>query len=194
MLRDRRPRIMMFQLCLALLAGLLMIGVAIDVASRRLPNWLTSAVAALYGIYVVVSPVPVDWIGAFLVAGAVFAIGFALFALNWLGGGDVKLMAGLALWAGVEQLALFLVVTSLAGGLLSIVFLVRRWLLASPYLPLLLWPVYAILTPGGTDPESTVDEPVSTMRGARTGTTESLPYGVAIAAGGLVVIHSLLQL
>lgn len=185
---------MMFQLCLALLAGLLAIGVAIDIGSRRLPNWLTSAVAALYGLYVVVSPVPVDWIGASLVAGAVFAVGFGLFALNWLGGGDVKLMAALALWAGVEHLTLFLIVTSLAGGLLSIVFLIRRWLFASPYLPLLLWPVYAILTPGGAAPESAADKTVLSTGDDRTGTTESLPYGVAIAAGGLAVIHSLLQL
>ncbi|MGI9491032.1 MAG: prepilin peptidase, partial [Geminicoccaceae bacterium] len=56
--------------CLLILAVLLLIGAAIDIKSRRIPNWLTAGVAGLYALYVMIAPVPVDWLGASAVAGA----------------------------------------------------------------------------------------------------------------------------
>lgn len=183
----------MFSLCIALLVGLLLTGAAIDIGSRRLPNWLTAAVAALYGLYVVVSPTPVDWVNAFLIAGLIFAIGFTLFAFNLIGGGDVKLIAALALWAGIDHIALFLLVTSLSGGLLSIGALIRRqW--AGSMLVALFWPVYRTVASGSTTAPTPIDDTAAEAGESHADPAESLPYGVAIAAGGLSVIYALLQL
>ena len=74
------------------------------------------------------SPMPVAWLGALAVAAAVFVFGFVLFARQLIGGGDVKLIAAVSLWAGPEHLALFALVTSLAGGVLALGSLwYRRW-------------------------------------------------------------------
>ncbi len=183
---------MMATLCITGLAGLLVTGALNDIDCRRLPNWLTAAVAILYALFVAVSPTPIDWMSAFPVAGAVFAIGFICFAFRLMGGGDVKLLSGLALWAGVEHIALFLTVTSLAGGLLSLVMLMlRRWMRS---------PAFLMLTPLTNLIASRSDRPAALAGNSSSADltddhiNESLPYGVAIAAGGFAVIYALLQL
>jgi len=123
---------MMAIICLAILASLLLIGAAIDIRSRRLPNWLTAAVAALFIPYAIIASHPVDWFGVFTVVGITFVIGFTLFAFNLMGGGDVKLISGLALWAGPDFIALFILTTGLAGGLMSLGILLFRHLVNHP--------------------------------------------------------------
>ena len=44
-----------------------------------------------------------------------FVIGLALFARKLIGGGDVKLIAAVSLWAGLEHFVWFVLVTSLAS-------------------------------------------------------------------------------
>jgi len=181
----------MYLLCIAGLSGLLVVGAIIDIESRRLPNWLTASIAALYGLYVIVSPVPVDWLTAFLVGGIVFVLGFACFAFNLMGGGDVKLMAGLALWAGVDHIAAFLLITALAGGVLSIITLISQRLGTFP-LGMLTTPLHNLAAkvfpmPAGSEGKF----PASSSSAAEH--QDSLPYGVAIAAGGFTVIIALLQ-
>ncbi len=179
-------------LCLGALTGLLVIGALSDIDCRRLPNWLTAAVAALYGLFVAVSPAPIDWMSAVVVASLVFALGFACFAFGLMGGGDVKLMTGLALWAGVEHITLFLIMTSLAGGVLSIVMLtLRKWsaspmvlalsVLSAPIIKKLMGPA---MVAGAPSPATMAED----------NSKDFLPYGVAIAAGGFFVIYALLQL
>ena len=184
----------MYVLCIACLAGLLVIGALTDIECRRLPNWLTGAVLGLYGLSVVVSPTPVDWMSAIIVAGLLFAIGFACFAFRLMGGGDVKLMAGLALWAGIDHIALFLIVTSLAGGLMSLVMLtLRRW--ATSPLFIMLSPFLGSMTGRPAAITGTSSSPgIAKEDMAEEDITSSLPYGVAIAAGGFAVIYALLQL
>ncbi len=180
--------------CIIILAALLVIGAMMDIRSRRLPNWLTAGVAVLYVVYAAISPTPVDWFSSFSVAGASFVVGFALFTFNLMGGGDVKLISSLALWAGVDFIALFLLVTGIAGGLMSIAYLLFRHLANHPLL-VTVWPFLSVMMadrlgfalpmrflPGG--PNTSQADPA----------TVSLPYGVAIAAGGFVVIYALLKL
>ncbi|MGI9437614.1 MAG: A24 family peptidase [Geminicoccaceae bacterium] len=181
---------MTYWICMVLLAGLLLVGAIIDIRSRRLPNWLTAGVALLYLPYFLASPQPIDISNTILVAGVAFAIGFGLFAFNVMGGGDVKLIAGLSLWAGLDHLTLFLLVTSLAGGLLSIGMLMIRLLSRSTWIAMI-WPIYQ------AEPDAPVpatDAPAAVTAGVRAGSAGSLPYGVAIAAGGFAVIYALLQL
>jgi len=180
--------------CLAILALLLLIGAAIDIRSRRIPNWLTAGVAGLYVFYALTAPDPVDWLGASAIAGTSFIVGFALFAFNLMGGGDVKLISGLALWAGVDLIALFLLVTGLAGGVMSLCVLLFRRFTQHPFL-IAIWPMASVTIANrlgitfpasgfGRDAQSQKEDP----------TAGSLPYGVAIAAGGFVVISALLNL
>ena len=87
--------------------ALLSLAALIDFRERRIPNWLTGGVAALYPAYVLLSPTPVGWPGGLALAAAVFLFGLVLFARQLIGGGDVKLIAATTLWAGLDHLALF---------------------------------------------------------------------------------------
>lgn len=113
------------------LAGL---GVLLSIAAvgdaRRfiIPNWLCAAVAALSVPYWWASgaafwPTFAVQIGLALAAFAAFA---ALFAAGLMGGGDVKLIAALALWLPIGRFVEMVVVTALAGGVLTLALLVRH--------------------------------------------------------------------
>lgn len=79
----------------------LLVLAAWDIRYRRLPNWLVAIVGSLYFLDALVAgDAPALMLNHFLTALAAFAIGFVLFALRCLGGGDVKLAAALFLWTG----------------------------------------------------------------------------------------------
>jgi Flp pilus assembly protein protease CpaA len=177
---------------LAGLVALLALAALIDVRERRIPNWLTGGIATMYPIYVLVSPAPMALLGALAVASAVFLFGLVLFARQLIGGGDVKLIAATTLWAGPDHLALFALVTSLAGGGLALAGLwYQRWHgVIDAHMAALGWSL----------------APASRARHAQSAPSEgsdgmvsasierpplTLPYGVAIAAGGLAVVVQL---
>jgi prepilin peptidase CpaA len=85
------------------------------------------------------------------IAAAVFVLFALAFYAGMMGGGDVKLAAALALWFSLQSTIKFLVVTSLAGGVLT--------------LGILAW------------------HKVKRREGR-----PEIPYGVAIAVGGLVIL------
>ncbi len=89
---------------------------------------------------------------------AVFAVLALTFYLGMMGGGDVKLAAALALWFSPLSTVKFLVIMSLAGGLLTVVVLIlHRRKLADP---------------AAREAEKEKQKP-------------EVPYGVAIALGAL---------
>ena len=174
----------MVQFCLTGYVALLVLAAVGDARARRIPNWLTGGVAALYPVYVLTSPTAVPWLAALAVAGTVLVVGFVLFATCALGGGDVKLITAVSLWAGLDHLALFAAVTSLTGGALALATMfLRRWsgLIGAhaAALGLALKPAATGATPD--HPRPAADKPAVT-----------LPYGIAIAAGGLAVAANLL--
>jgi prepilin peptidase CpaA len=57
---------------------------------------------------------------------AVLAVGLALFAPGWIGGGDAKFAAAVSLWLGFEHLPEFLLVASIWGGGLTLALLLMR--------------------------------------------------------------------
>jgi prepilin peptidase CpaA len=72
--------------------------------------------------------IPQPWqvaAGGVATALLVFIGGVVLFARGWIGGGDVKLLSSLALWAGPGGLASLLFDTALAGAVLALAMLVR---------------------------------------------------------------------
>jgi prepilin peptidase CpaA len=175
--------------------ALLALAGLIDVRERRIPNWLTGGVAALYPLYLLASPMPIAWLGALGIAAAVFLFGLVLFARQLIGGGDVKLIAATTLWAGPEHVALFALVTSLAGGGLALGSLwYRRWHgVIDAHLAALGWN----LAPAGRARQA--ETPVTqagdgTASASIEPTPLTLPYGVAIAAGGLAVVAQLIAL
>jgi prepilin peptidase CpaA len=178
---------------LAGLVALLALAALIDLRERRIPNWLTGAVAALYPFYVLASPMPIDWLGALGVALAVFTFGYVLFARQLIGGGDVKLIAAVSLWTGLDQVALFALVTSLAGGALALGSLwYRRWHgVIDAHMAALGWN----LAPAGTRHAANAASEASHSIASASiePAPHTLPYGVAIAAGGLAVIAQLIK-
>ena len=185
---------MLIWLPLAGLVALLALAALIDVRERRIPNMLTGGVAALYPVYLLASPAPVAWLAALGIAAAVFAFGFVLFARQLIGGGDVKLIAAVSLWAGLEYVALFALVTSLAGGGLALGSLwYRRWQGAiDAHLAALGWR----LAPAGRPQDAASLASEAGDRSASSSTEPlppTLPYAVAIAAGGLAVVGQLVK-
>lgn len=178
-------------LCLTAFLGLLGLAAFNDLRERRIPNRLTGGVALLYPVYVLVSPMPVAWLAAVGLAAVVFLIGLALFARQLIGGGDVKLIAAISLWAGPEHFVSFMVLTALTGGALSLFTLwCQRWHgVIQAHLAAL-----GLATSGG--PRADLPEaPSSTI--TTTGSPDlaaTLPYGIAIAAGGIAVAVQLLKL
>ncbi len=139
---------------LVILLALALVAAAVgDLRTRTIPNWLTLAVA--------LSAIPFWWatdlslwpdvawrIGIALLVFAIFA---GAFALGLMGGGDVKLLAAIALWLPPAAVMMLVVIMSLAGGALTLAMAIRH-------------------------------------RMAKRKDQLEIPYGVAIAFGGLWLI------
>ena len=64
---------------------------------------------------------------------AVLVVAFGCFAMGWVGGGDAKVAASVALWFGFDHLLDYLLYASLLGGALTILLIqFRQWPLPSP--------------------------------------------------------------
>jgi prepilin peptidase CpaA len=150
------------QIAIVLFIGLLVWAALNDFKTYLIPNSVSFSVALLYPAHVLASAAAVDWLGAMIVAGAVLAIGFVMFAMRWAGGGDVKLLAAVSLWAGPNQILAFILLTTLAGGLLAA-------LTGSHLRYLRPWPS------GALAPDEAQAIKLRT----------SVPYGIAIALGGM---------
>jgi prepilin peptidase CpaA len=142
---------------LVILAGLR------DMVSYTIPNWISLALLGAFPVAALALGLPIGAIGVHLGIGvAALIAGMAMFALGWIGGGDAKLFAAAGLWLGWPAVATFVVVTGLAGGGLALALLTLR----SP----LLRPI-------------TIMGPAWFARLGEPG--ENVPYGLAIAIGGL---------
>ncbi|MCL6608710.1 MAG: prepilin peptidase [Geminicoccaceae bacterium] len=145
-----------------------------DLAERRIANGAVLAVLALWPVQLLLTGRPDPWWTGPPAGLLVLAVGLIAWRAGVLGGGDVKLAAALATLAGLGGLAEFLLVTTLAGGLLALVMLladrIRPWLAALAG-QLLSLPVAGRL---GTF-----------LLGDPAGRPASVPYGIALATGGL---------
>ena len=111
------------QYLLLALAAILIVAAVIDMRTFKISNRLNLAVALLAPVYWVavgLSPWP-DIAAQIGVGVAVFAVLAGVFYLGMMGGGDVKLAAALALWFPPLVTLKFLVVMSIAGGVLTVV-------------------------------------------------------------------------
>jgi len=109
-------------LLLATLATILVFAAVVDMRTFTISNRLNLTVAALAPLYwwsVALAP----WPGMAIqlaAAAAVFVLLAMAFYAGMMGGGDVKLAAALALWFSPAMTLKFLVLMSLAGGVLTL--------------------------------------------------------------------------
>lgn len=160
------------QVFAAVICALLLIAAAIgDLRYYRISNRLVGAVVICFAALAVAKA---SWIflGWSLAAAAcTFVLTATLFAFGLIGGGDTKLAAAMALWTQFVDLPRFLLVMTASGGLLGIVWLIRRRRQRRQ-----------LADPGATAPSPASDN-ASSQRAA--GMPNKLPYGVAIAIAGV---------
>ncbi len=112
-------------LCLPML-GLLVAAAVIDVRARRIPNWLTLTLI-LSGIgrsLLIHGPVTPGRSMLGLLMG--FGPAFLLFAMGALGGGDVKLLAGIGAWLGPAAALWVFMLSAIAGMLMVLAISLRQ--------------------------------------------------------------------
>jgi len=140
-----------------------------DFRELLIPNWIIVTLIAAFPFFAVLHLQPQTALWHILIALVVLAFTTVFFTLNWLGGGDVKLMTGAALWAGPRHIAMFLLATSALGFLIAIVLLGLR-----SYGNL----IAAVL------PDNSLLRRLQTL--AQEG---QCPYGAAIGVAGIVAVH-----
>lgn len=152
-----------------------------DARHYIIPNRLTVSIVALWLLYIIVDrlapnggEVAVLWHS--IVALVVFLIFFAAFALGRMGGGDVKLIAATALWVGPEGIAPFLILTSIAGLFVT----AAKLFLGKRSEPTRTGPIESETSPNPDNAEPS-EKP-----------SREIPYGIAIAVGGLFVAGQLI--
>ncbi len=147
------------------LIALLLLAAGWDVASFTIPNFIQIGLILAFAGFVLVSGVSASAIGWHLLAGlAGLAAGFTLFALGYIGGGDAKLFACVALWLGFHDLPDYALVACVLGGALSLGILAIRKFPLPSFLARQEWLLRL------HDPK------------------QGVPYGVALAAGLFLIL------
>ena len=105
--------------------GLLLASVWTDIKDLRIPNVLPATLAVLFLIAGLFTP-DFNWLSHLGAGALVLGVGVALFAMGKVGGGDVKLLAAVALWVGFAHLLPLVLVMGVCGGGVALLFLVLR--------------------------------------------------------------------
>lgn len=107
----------------AILAAMLVWIAIVDVKTRTIANGLNLAIALMAPLYWWSAGIDL-WPDAAIrvgIAALVFLLFAGAFYLGAMGGGDVKLAGALALWFPPRDTLLFLIIMSIAGGVLTLV-------------------------------------------------------------------------
>lgn len=151
--------------------ALLVVAALSDVWRFLIPNWISLALVGLFVAAALALPVPVDWLNQLGGMAVMLAAALLLYVFGLMGGGDLKLAGAVGLWIGLGSLPQLLVVIALAGGAFALALILFR----------------RVLT--GALVAQTVCEQVTLPRVLLPG--EQIPYGVAIAAGGIWLARDL---
>ena len=145
-----------------LAVGLFLIAAVNDLRERRIPNWISVALLALYAVLAVLDPAKMLIWQSLLTGLGVFAVLFVLFRFGYMGGGDVKLWTATAVLVGPHYVMPLLVLTTVAGLAIALPYYLSRLVMHVRLKTLWEWiPVWSL-------------------------EHEKLPDGVAIAFGGSV--------
>ena len=151
-------------LILTIFPGAMICAAASDLFTMTLPNRLTLALAVCF--FVVATLVGMGWYAVVfhvVLALAALAATITLFSLGWIGGGDAKMFAATCLWIGPATVFTYSFYVSLIGCGLTLLLLLWRGRPLSGVLSAQSWLV-RLHSP-----------------------SEGVPYGVALAAAGLLV-------
>lgn len=154
------PLLLVFPIAMAFAA-------ANDLFTMRIPNAISLALVAGFAAAALWIGMPMETLLTHVgIGAAVLAVTFVLFSMRMLGGGDAKLMAAGALWMGAEHILFYVAYVTIFGGMLSVAILLYRKFVPAAQLPLPGW-AQRLHTQGG-----------------------GIPYGIAIAAAGLLMYPS----
>jgi prepilin peptidase CpaA len=152
-------------LVLILVPAVLIAAAGWDLASFTIPNFLQAVLLAGFAIFAVSTGMPLAALGWHALAAFIgLTIGFALFALGYIGGGDAKLFASVALWFGFPDLVSYALIASVCGGVLTVAMLGFRQLPVPAPLAKQAW--------------------LMRLHDKKSG----IPYGVALASGAFAVL------
>src|SRR6516164_8517221 len=146
---------------------LLLYVATIDIATRLIRNEICLALALLGIAAQLASPMQIAQ--SLIAAAILLLLLLVIYQRGWIGGGDVKLLVALAIGLPLIGVIQLLTITALAGGVLALVHLMMRLL------------PYPKLAPAG----SSLVRRVYAIERWRNLRHAPLPYGVAIACGGI---------
>jgi prepilin peptidase CpaA len=157
-----------------------------DIARYRIPNAIVYAIVAAFAVGAAFNFAWPAIVWPVLAGVAMFLLGALLFAFGLFGGGDVKLVAAMALWTGFADLPRFLLIMGAAGGLLGLVLMLKR-LRQRPA------PASALPAPTESSEAAVAMAPASAAPASEAAMAEAprptrkshIPYGVGIAIAGL---------
>jgi prepilin peptidase CpaA len=151
-------------LVLGLFPAAMAFAAASDLVSMTISNRISLALIAGFFVLAFFTGMSFGDMGRHLLAGmAVLVVAFVFFSQGWIGGGDAKLAAATALWLGFSHLLEYLVIASVAGGILTLLLLQLRTLPMPELLARQKW--------------------IARLHNFETG----IPYGIALAIAGLLV-------
>ena len=137
---------------------------AMDLFTMTIPNRVSFALIAGFVLLALITGLGWDAIAWHIGVGlAMLVIGIGIFAMGWIGGGDAKLFAATSLWMGQEYIYQYALTAAILGGVLTLFLLVLR-----------MYPL-----PAGLAGQKWLTR----LHDAG----EGVPYGIALAAAGLVV-------
>ncbi len=150
-------------LFLLLFFGIMAVAAIYDLISYTIPNFLPLLLIAVFAAFALWYGLPWPLMASHAGAGVgMLALGWVLFALGLMGGGDAKLFAAASLWMGWQGLLNYLIMFSLCGGVLALALLLFR------RMPL----------PAGLSARGWI--------AALHDKAQGVPYGVALAGGALL--------
>lgn len=134
-----------------------------DLLTMRISNKLVLFLVASFCVLALIINLPLQQFAMHVACAlVVLAVGFALFALRWIGGGDAKLAAATTLWLGFGLTLPYLIYAALLGGVLTLLILALRRLPLTPFLARYRW--------------------LERLHDNKSG----VPYGIALAMAGML--------
>lgn len=135
-----------------------------DLLTMRISNKLVLFLVVSFCVVALMADLPFQQFAMHVACALVaLAVGFGLFAMRWIGGGDAKLAAATTLWLGFGLTVPYLVYAGLLGGVLTLVILALRNLPLTPFLARYRW--------------------LERLHDKKSG----VPYGIALALAGMLV-------
>ena len=148
---------------LTVVGAIIIVAAVYDATTLTIPNWLSLILIGLFPIVALATGLSLSDAGVHAAVGfGALIAGMVFFAFQWIGGGDAKFFAAVALYMGISSVGAYLATVVVAGGVLAFILLSARRV-AKFGVPMD-W--FLRFTRGGS----------------------VIPYGIAIAFGGLAVL------